>query len=94
MIEKIDVGRAACKAFIFDEIVFEEGLDRISLLNDQQLKERTSTSGTRDLVLFSTYFHVAIAFVAQVTEQRPNVLRYRIVQVDNTTLRERVKVSL
>lgn len=46
MIEKIDVGRAAGEPFIFDQVILEEGFDRISLLNDQQLKERMATSET------------------------------------------------
>ena len=40
MVEKVDVGGATCEAFIFDEIVFEEWLDRIALLNNEELKER------------------------------------------------------
>ena len=67
MIEKIDVGRAAGEPFVFDQVVFKEGFDRISLLNDKQLKERMTTSAIRILFAFDTYFHVTVAFVAHVS---------------------------
>lgn len=47
MIEKVDVGGAAAEAFVFDEVVLHERLDRVALLHDEQLNATTDVCERR-----------------------------------------------
>ena len=55
LIEKVHVGDAATEAFVFDEIISEEGLHRVSLLHDHELggERRTMLRTRPSFVLLS-----------------------------------------